>query len=748
MVIMKNISDRIKGLSIKWKMLILFLILAFAGTTTLSIVSLRSQQNLILNEEKSLMLEYLKDFQEDANQMAEKSIAIAVAIAEDPGTGKLLADGDRKSLITVLNPLYERLKKESKVFQINIYIPPATSFIRLPKPDQREAIPSHARMVSDSFSDGKTSSFFEKIGDNLCIMGLAPIYNDGKIMGSLAACLSLDKVFIEKYSMNKHINTALYYIEAPGDYRMIAFVGKKPAASIKETLPGNVDLASPKVLSHPEPFPNRSIIIGPLKDLSGNIAALIEFDVDRSEIMSRLAQNKNLFALIGVAGIAMSFILAYLMVSYLTKPLRELVKEALDIATGKRESRLESRPSDEIGVLTNALNSMLEALKQRRLEVEHYAKTLENRVNERTSELITSEEKYRTLVENAPLIVYRVRRDGTTEFINSKLTENTGYTVEEVLNDKRFWRDKIAGMDQTGYNTINRKCFIEGQPCRMESRVMAKDGRILTFITHAIPSKDSNGKVKWIDGIMMDITEIKRLQDSAIQNEGIRTIGEISARMAHELRNPLSAAGGFAYRLKESLKDDPANRKMAEIIFEEVAKLENFVKMLLSSIESFELTFSEVDVNSLLLSLVEGLDAFSQARNITLIKDFEPETPKLQADPERLSQSLGNILKHAIISTPPGETVFVYTSWAKDHILITLTHKVDKITANDMDKFFFPHIEPNMDKSLLDLPLSKIVIQRHGGKIDLIREKGDVLIMKIRFPLSIVNDAEGSVLPF
>jgi nitrogen-specific signal transduction histidine kinase len=302
----------------------------------------------------------------------------------------------------------------------------------------------------------------------------------------------------------------------------------------------------------------------------------------------------------------------------------------------------------------------------------------------------------------------------------------------------------MSGMDRNDYNTINRKCFIEGLPCRLETRVMSKDGRLLTFITHAIPSMGPEGKVRWIDGIMVDITELKRLQDNAIQTEGIRTIGEISARMAHELRNPLSAAGGFAYRLKEALKDDPANRKTAEIIFEEVARLENFVKLLLSSIEPFELSYSDVDVNGLLISLVEELDSFSQTRDITLIKDFEPDMPKLKADIERLKEALGNILKHALISTPEGEPVFVYTSWTKDHILITLTHRVDKVTASDMDKFFFPHIEHDMDKSLLDLPLSKLIIQRHGGKIDLIREKGDILIMKIRFPLYATTDIEAS----
>jgi PAS domain S-box-containing protein len=744
MAVLKYISDVIKGLSIKWKTLIPFLIFSFAGTTTISVLSLRSQQNLILNEEKSLMLEYLKDFQEKADMMAEQTTAVAMSISEYPELRNLLAARDWQSLLKVLDPVYGRLNREAGLYRLNIYIPPASLFLKLPSPNDPEEVPSHARMISDALSQGRIASFFEMINDNLCIMGLTPIYHDKMVEGGVISSLSLNRAFIENYSLNNHINASLYYIEAPGVYKQVAFVGKKSLESIKDLLPGNVDLSSPKIFSHPENFAERSIIIGPIKDRSGNISALVEFDVDRSEIVNRLSGYRHFLMLISITGIVVSFILAYFIVTFLTKPLREIAKEAHDIAIGQRESRLESRPHDEIGVLADALNSMLEALKQKRQEIEHYAKTLESRVNERTAEFIASEEKYRTLVENAPMIVYRVLRDGTTEFVNSKLTENTGYAVEEALNDRHFWRDKMSGMDRNDYITINRKCFIEGLPCRLESKVMSKDGRLLTFIVHALPSKDPGGKVKWIDGIMLDITELKRLQDNAVQTEGIRTIGEISARMAHELRNPLSAAGGFANRLKEALKDDPANRKTAEIIFEEVAKLENFVKLLLSSIEPFELSYSDVDVNGLLISLVEELDSFSQSRDITLVKDFEPDMPKLRADHDRLNESLGNILKHALISTPEGETVFVYTSWTKDHILITLTHRVDKVTASDMDKFFFPHVEPDMDRSLLDLPLSKLVIQRHGGKIDLIREKGDVLIMKIRLPLYAIKDVEES----
>jgi len=740
MAILNYISAGIKGFSIKWKVLIPFLIFSFVGTTTITVISLRSQQRLILKEEKSLMLDYYKDFQDRVNQKAELSLASVSSIAGNPEIGKLISTGDFQALMNMIRPSYEKLAQRFGVSKINVYTLPASYFLRLPESDQPDLFLSDARIIADTLVKGTHTSLIEKDANSLHITGLAPVYFNGKIVGGISEHIPLDKAFLEGYVVNRRINAALYNIEGPGDYRLIAFTGKEPAVPLKEALPDNMPYDPPRILIHLEHLSNRSVVVGSIKDLSGKITALIEFDADRSDILNELVQTRRLLTMIGSSGIIVSFILAYFIVSFLTKPLREIAREAQDIAAGTRDSRLESRPGDEIGVLANALNSMLEALKQKRLEVEHYAKTLEIRVNERTSEVIASEEKYRTLVENAPLIVYRVRRDGTTEFINSRITENTGYTVEEVLNDRRFWRDKIAGMDQSGYDTINKKCFIEGVPCRLETRVMAKDGRVLTFLTHAIPSKDIGGQVKWIDGIMMDITELKSLQDRELQTEGVRTIGEISARMAHELRNPLSAAGGFAHRLMESLKDDPANKKIAEIICEEVAKLENFLRILLSSIEPFELSLTYVDVNKLLISRIEELDSFSQTRNIILIKDFEPDVPKLQADHGRLSQALGNILKHAVISTPEGGTVFLYTSWAKDHILITLTHMADKVTASDMDKFFFPHIEPDMDKSLLDLPFSKIVVQRHGGKIDLIREKGDVLIMKIRFPLPTKTD--------
>ena len=425
---------------------------------------------------------------------------------------------------------------------------------------------------------------------------------------------------------------------------------------------------------------------------------------------------------------------------FFIRPIKEIVKEAQDIAAEKRESQLEPRPQNEIGTLTNALNTMLDALNERRAKIEEQANILENQVKERTSELVDSEEKYRTLVENVPLIVYRILRDGTTEFINSALTETLGYDIEEAVGDRRFWREKICGTDAEPMKDIFTLCFQEGQEYRIERQVRDKKGRLLTFLDHAMPAWNVSGSVKWVDGIMMDITELKKLQERVLRTEEIRLLGEISARMAHEIRNPLSTAGGFARRLHDALPEDDPNKKPARIILEEMVKLENVLKILLSSIRPFDLSLTEVDVTQILSSWLKALEGLITSRKIEVLSDLPPDIPKIQGDAERLDQALENLLKHAIVSTPEGEKFYLTVGRAGDHLEITFRHKVSRLTEDDLEKFFFPHIEDWTDSTILDLPLSKIIIHRHNGKVDLLRENGNILVMIIELPMGLTEE--------
>jgi hypothetical protein len=215
MAILKNISVSIKGFSIKWKVLIPFLIFSFAGTTTIMVISLRSQQRLILKEEKSLMLEYHKDFQDMVNQKAELSLASASSIAGNPEICKLLSAGDRQELIKMLRPSYEILTQRFGVSQIVVYTPPANYFLRLPESGHQGLFLSGARIIADALAQGTYPSFIEKDANSLYITGLSPVYFNGKITGGIGERIPLNKAFIEGYTATKHINAALYNIEGP-----------------------------------------------------------------------------------------------------------------------------------------------------------------------------------------------------------------------------------------------------------------------------------------------------------------------------------------------------------------------------------------------------------------------------------------------------------------------------------------------------------------------------------------------------
>ena len=274
---------------------------------------------------------------------------------------------------------------------------------------------------------------------------------------------------------------------------------------------------------------------------------------------------------------------------------------------------------------------------------------------------------------------------GRTEFINTYLTESLGYTIEEAVSDSQFWRDKICGGDVENYEDLIETCFMGGEEFRVERSVQHKDGHFLTFIDHAIPGKDERGEVRWVDGIMMDITELKRLQERTLRTEEVRLLGEISARMAHEIRNPLSAAGGVARRLRDTVPEGEPHYRLVDIIVEEIARIEMFLNILFASIRPFELDLTEVDMNGLLLSLLERLAPFTRSREIGILKAFSPDLPCLQGDHEHLNQAFQSLLKHAIISTPEGSELRLSTSQAGDHLSVSLRHAVSHLAEDDLE---------------------------------------------------------------
>jgi len=238
---------------------------------------------------------------------------------------------------------------------------------------------------------------------------------------------------------------------------------------------------------------------------------------------------------------------------------------------------------------------------------------------------------------------------------------------------------------------------------------------------------------------MLDITELKQLQERAMRTEEIRILGEISARMAHEIRNPLSVAGGFARRLRDALPEDDRNRRMADIIMHEMARMETFVGVLLNSIRRIDLEVSQVEINRILRSCIQSAQDMAQARRVEIREDLDSRLPGMSGDEDRLSQALDSLIRHAIVSMPAGDTLDVSSRTKDDNIIVCLSFRGSRVSDDDLEQFFFPHLEEDPKESILDLPLSKIIIHRHGGRVEVSRE-GEQLITEVELPIRAVSE--------
>jgi PAS domain S-box-containing protein len=733
-MIFSDFINRVQSISLKWKLLIPFLFFSFIGTTSLVYIGLSSQQEIIKEEEKKELFRFYEIFLGSVRQKGEQALSMATIIAKNPKIETLLWKQNRQALLDYAQPLFEELKKNFGISQLHFHILPGKSYLRVHQPDQFGEMIAYRTSIMDALKSGKGKKGLEWGLTGLGIRGVMPVFRNGKLAGSLEIGYPFGHSFLENLKEHWGPGFAVYEKKSPDTYSLLAstngpgkifsLAGSNVSDSIEQT----------RIFIAPPRFPNIALLVAPLRDYRGDVVAVVEIEVNRSAIIDRLSQNRTLMVVVGLVGICVSFFLVWIVAVLFIRPIKEIVAAAQEIAQGRRETRLMPGSNDEIGVLSHSLNTMLNSLKERRLQIQDHARTLERRVQERTADLVSSEEKYRTLVDNLPLGVYRILSDGTIEFINPYLIKTLGFDPDDMIGKRFFWQEKVWGSNKAESQEIMDVLKKDAQGFRMERVVKDKRGHKHIFMDQAIPFWDESGDLRWFEGIMVDITELKSLQEKALRTEEIRLLGEISARFAHEMRNPLATVGGFARRLQDSHLEDDRQKMFAKIIVDEVARLEDILKSILSSIKPFSINSTAVDVNKIILSSInEEADRMSE-KKIQLETVLSPTISNIQGDTVFLERAFGCILKNEIINMPEGEKLFLSTESEAENVVITIRHDAKGLANEDLSQFFYPRFTGNAETTIHDLPLARVVIHRHGGKVDVLRDGEDV-VLRIELPV-------------
>ncbi|PQV63748.1 Signal transduction histidine kinase, nitrogen specific [Abditibacterium utsteinense] len=223
---------------------------------------------------------------------------------------------------------------------------------------------------------------------------------------------------------------------------------------------------------------------------------------------------------------------------------------------------------------------------------------------------------------------------------------------------------------------------------------------------------------------------LQRAQRELVSAERLVAVGEMAARVSHEIRNPLATIGGFARSAMKKTEDEAGVKRKIGVIVSEVARLEELLTDLLDMARPRPLDFQPHSVNEIVEHSLLLADADIKGCGASVERDLAPDLPPVPLDRGRLLQVLLNTIRNGAQAMPDGGTLRVATRLSQR--LGETTHMVEievrdsgvGIPSRALKSVFDPFFSTKVSGSGLGLAVTKRIIQDHGGKIDVSSEEG------------------------
>jgi signal transduction histidine kinase len=230
----------------------------------------------------------------------------------------------------------------------------------------------------------------------------------------------------------------------------------------------------------------------------------------------------------------------------------------------------------------------------------------------------------------------------------------------------------------------------------------------------------------------------KRMSGRLIRSERLAALGEMSATIAHEIRNPLVSIGGFARRMERRLEKDDPNRRYTGIILKELERLENFLDEILVFSKEMKPRLSPVEINQVISEVADFFQDELEGRKIDLEFELDRDLPVIEADGEQIYEVLMNLLTNSMEALKEGGKVTIKTGLPEggEDILISFSDSGGGVPEEVMKNIFNPFFTTKSKGTGLGLPLIRKIVRGHGGSIEVQNEPGRSITFLIRLPVS------------
>ncbi len=337
-----------------------------------------------------------------------------------------------------------------------------------------------------------------------------------------------------------------------------------------------------------------------------------------------------------------------------------------------------------------------------------------------------------TVVENIPMGLVALDASGRVASFN-----HTAEAVLQLSSAEVLGREAGEILPQGLWSVIDGRESKKGAIER-EIDCTLRDGSVIPLEVGVASLEEDDGAFLGDVILFRDLTEVQNLKREVERSQRLASLGRLAAGIAHEIRNPLSSIKGFATYFKERYKEIPEDQKTAEIMVQEVERLNRVIGQLLEFARPMTIQRKRTSLQTLIQHSLKMIEGEAHAKGINVTTKLSPEIGEISIDPDRMSQVLLNLYLNSIEAMEHEGSLSVELSWddTRQRAKITVSDTGIGINKEDLVHIFDPYFTTKQSGTGLGLAIVHAIIESHKGEVKVESETGKGSTVTIFLPIS------------
>ncbi|MCU1298585.1 MAG: hypothetical protein JWO91_2863 [Acidobacteriaceae bacterium] len=348
------------------------------------------------------------------------------------------------------------------------------------------------------------------------------------------------------------------------------------------------------------------------------------------------------------------------------------------------------------------------------------------------AEVVAAQRRFRDLVNSVEGIVWEADVPGFQFLFVSKQAERVlGYPVERWLSEPTFWKDHVHPDDREWALQFRQTATAEKRDHQFEYRMIAAGGSVVC-LRDLVTVVVEGDRVTRLRGLMVDLTNHKQAEEALHQAQTdlayvnrVATMGEVTASLAHEVRQPIAAAVTDANTCMRWLTRDPPDLKEAH---EAASRIVKDVKRAGDIINRVGLLFKKgtpeqelVDVNDLVREMIVLLRDEVSRHSISVLTDLAADLPQVTGDRVQLQQVVMNLMINGIDAMKDADGTRELTIKSQpaenEEVVVSVTDSGAGLPPQQAEQIFDAFFTTKPDGTGMGLRISRSLVESHGGRL-------------------------------